>query len=75
MQLPEDRKFIDVPTLVVVSDEDFITRAEVAEQLSPIRLRNYTIKKLEGCGHWIPLERKDEFSEILVQFAEENSTM
>lgn len=71
-QVPEERKFINAPTLVVVSDQDYITRAEVAEQLSPMRLRNYEIKKLEGCGQWIQLEKKDQFSEILVQFAERN---
>lgn len=69
-QVPEDNKFITFPTLVVVSDQDYVTRAEVAEQLSPIRLRNFTIKKVVGCGHWIPLEKKEEFLKILIKFAE-----
>jgi len=69
-QIPEEHKFISIPTLVIVSDHDYVCRIEVAEQLSSNHLRNYKIKKFEKCGHWIQLERKDEFSEVLVQFAE-----
>ncbi|RDL35200.1 putative epoxide hydrolase 2 [Venustampulla echinocandica] len=69
-EIPEERKFVNARTLVVVSDQDYVTRAEVAEQLSAVRLRDFSIKKVVGCGHWIPVEKKDEFSEILVQFAE-----
>ncbi|KUJ06698.1 putative epoxide hydrolase 2 [Mollisia scopiformis] len=68
--IPEDNKFVNVPALVILSDNDYVTRAEVAMQLSPARLKNYTIKKLEGCGHWIQLEKRDEFSQMLVDFAE-----
>jgi soluble epoxide hydrolase/lipid-phosphate phosphatase len=57
----------------MVSDQDYATRAEMAEQLAPARLRNFRIKKIEGCGHWIQLEKRNELSEALVQFAEENS--
>jgi len=71
-QIPEESKFISVPTLVIVSDQDFVCRAEVAETISPKRLRNYKIKKLEGCGHWVQLEKRDEFSEMLVEFAEDD---
>ncbi|TVY80775.1 Bifunctional epoxide hydrolase [Lachnellula suecica] len=69
-QIPEAHKFVDVPTLVVVGDEDFITRAELAEQMSEARLRDFKIRKVEGCGHWIQLEKREEFSGILVGFAE-----
>lgn len=68
--IPEENKFVNVPALVVVSDKDYVARAEVAEQVSPARLRNFTIKKFENCGHWVQLEKKDEFSRILVDFAE-----
>jgi len=72
-QIPEERKFVDAPTLVIISDQDYATRAEMAEQIAPARLRNFSIKKLTGCGHWIQLEKRDEFSEALVQFAVEVS--
>ncbi|KAI9644317.1 hypothetical protein NHQ30_007674 [Ciborinia camelliae] len=69
--IPEEHIFIDAPTRVVVSDKDAIARAEVAEQSAPVRLRNYKIVKVTGSGHWIQLERRDEFSEILAKFADE----
>lgn len=37
-EIPEVRKLIDIPTRVVVSDKDAITRAEVAEQSAEIYL-------------------------------------
>jgi len=73
-QLPKERKFIDIPTLVVVSDEDYVTQVKMAERLSQTYLRKYKIEVIKGCGHWIPLERKDEFSQMLVDFAEENGS-
>jgi len=65
-----EQKFVKIPALVVVSDKDYVCRAEMAEQLSPKWLTNFEIKNLEGAGHWIQLEKKDEFSQILVEFAE-----
>jgi pimeloyl-ACP methyl ester carboxylesterase len=43
----------------------------MAEQLAPARLRNFRMKKFMGCGHWIQLEKRDELSEALVEFAGE----
>lgn len=68
-QISDEKRFINSPTLVIVSDEDAVTRAEVSEQLSPIRLRNFALKKIIGAGHWIPLEKKDEYLELLTKFA------
>jgi len=62
---------VDAPTLIVVSDEDYVTRAEIAEQTAPARLKNYSIKKVTGCGHWIQLEKKDEYNEILINWLKE----
>lgn len=67
--IPEENLDVKIPVLVVVSDEDYVTRAEMAAQVSP-RLKNFTIKKIEGCGHWVQLEKSDEFSQILIDFAE-----
>ncbi|PQE19007.1 epoxide hydrolase protein [Rutstroemia sp. NJR-2017a WRK4] len=52
-KIPEERKFLASPTHIIVSDKDTITRAEVAEQSAPVRLRNYEIIRINGSGHWI----------------------
>ena len=67
--IPEANKFVTVPTLVVVSDKDYAARAEIAKSTSPVRLRNYTLVEIEDCGHWIQLEKRNELSGLLVQFA------
>lgn len=47
-----------------------MTRAETAEKLAPIRLKDFRIEKVAGAGHWIQLEKKDELNELLLSFLE-----
>ncbi|ESZ95525.1 putative epoxide hydrolase [Sclerotinia borealis F-4128] len=68
--IPEKHIVQNAPALIIVSDEDYITRAEIAYQTASKWLRNFEIKKFEGCGHWIPLEKRDELSEALIRFAD-----
>ncbi|RAL64014.1 hypothetical protein DID88_003202 [Monilinia fructigena] len=69
-KIPKEHIVQSAPTLVIVSDEDYVTRADVAYLEAPKLLRNFEIKKFEGCGHWIPLEKRDELSEALIKFAD-----
>ncbi|CAG8950040.1 hypothetical protein HYFRA_00008272 [Hymenoscyphus fraxineus] len=68
-QIPEENKIIKTPTLVVVTDKDYVCRAESANQISPKSIPNLAIKTILGCGHWPTLEAKDETNEILIKFA------
>lgn len=70
-QLAEEQKFVDSRTLVLLSDQDYATRAEIAEQVSPVRLRNFRVETIRDCGHWIQLEKKYDFLDTIVAFAEE----
>jgi soluble epoxide hydrolase/lipid-phosphate phosphatase len=72
-QISQERKIVDVPTLLVLGDEDYATRAEIAEQSAPKWLRNYSVKKITGCGHWIPLQKTDEYNETILKFVKEVS--
>ncbi|KAB8290173.1 hypothetical protein EYC80_011042 [Monilinia laxa] len=69
-KIPKEQIVQSAPTLVIVSDGDYATRAEIAYIEAPKLLRNFEIKKFEGCGHWIPLEKRDELSEALIKFAD-----
>ncbi|KAA8565107.1 hypothetical protein MFRU_008g00880 [Monilinia fructicola] len=69
-KIPEEHIVQSAPTLVIVSDAGYATPAEMAYHTSPNFLRNFGIKKFEGCGHWIQLERRDELSEALIKFAD-----
>ncbi|KAF2972302.1 hypothetical protein GQX73_g1321 [Xylaria multiplex] len=62
-------KRCDLPTLLVVSEEDYVTRADMQIPTTQQWVRNLTIKNLAGCGHWIQLERPDELNNMLVDFA------
>ncbi|KAI0533359.1 Alpha/Beta hydrolase protein [Xylaria digitata] len=62
-------KRCDLPTLLVVSEEDYVTRADMQIPTTQQWVSNLAIKNLAGCGHWIQLERADELNDMLVDFA------
>ncbi|KAL5385098.1 hypothetical protein DPSP01_004908 [Paraphaeosphaeria sporulosa] len=69
--VPDDRKIVSLPTLFVNSDQDYITRAEVAGQIAQSgKLTDVKLEVVQGSGHWIQLEKKDELLEILKAFVE-----
>jgi len=62
---------VNLPTVFVNSDQDPITRVEVAGQVAQSdRLKDVKLEVVQGSGHWIQLEKKDELLEILKSFAE-----
>jgi len=68
--IPEERRIVTVPTLLVTSDKDYVTRAETSEKLAPIRLKSFWIEKVIDAGHWIQLEKKNELNMLLLGFLE-----
>ncbi|MCJ1435553.1 hypothetical protein MMC27_004927 [Xylographa pallens] len=68
--LSEERKHIDLPTLLVVSDKDYITRADMQKDQTAKWVKQLRVEELH-CGHWIPLELPDKLNQLLEGFANE----
>ncbi|MCJ1397975.1 hypothetical protein MMC11_001171 [Xylographa trunciseda] len=66
--LTDERKRIDLPTLLVVGERDAITRLEIHEAGTKARTSNLRIERLD-CGHWPQLEMKEELMKVLRSFA------
>ncbi|MCJ1306544.1 hypothetical protein MMC25_000187 [Agyrium rufum] len=69
VELAEEQKFSDVPSLLIVSTKDYITRPEMAVQQTQKYVRNLKVESLE-CGHWIQLEVPDEVNNLISRFAQ-----
>lgn len=65
-----EQKHLTLPNLLVVSTKDYATRAEAQVMRSKEWVKNFEVETLD-CGHWIPLERRDELSALLEKFATE----
>jgi pimeloyl-ACP methyl ester carboxylesterase len=61
---------IDVPVLVVVGEEDRLTRPSDSEAMVAA-LPNASFSRITGAGHLVPLERPDVLAQLLVDFLEE----
>ncbi|KAK7413505.1 hypothetical protein QQX98_007653 [Neonectria punicea] len=59
-----------VPTLLVVSEQDYVTRADAQSENTKKWAKDLRIKTLD-CGHWIQLERPTELQNLLEEFAAE----
>jgi soluble epoxide hydrolase / lipid-phosphate phosphatase len=66
----EDRE-CKVPTLLVVSDLDYVTRADMQSQNTLKWAKQLRIETMRNCGHWIQLERPNELQGLLQGFARE----
>ncbi|KAH6663023.1 putative epoxide hydrolase 2 [Halenospora varia] len=67
-EITEEQKHINLPTLLVVSDEDYVSRAEVGKEGTAKWAKDLEIAELH-CGHWIQLEVPDKFNDLLEKFA------
>ena len=68
--LPEERKRVDLPALLVVSDRDYITRADMQTERTAKWVARLRVEEL-SCGHWVALEMPDELNKLLEGFANE----
>jgi soluble epoxide hydrolase/lipid-phosphate phosphatase len=69
--IAEEDKFCKVPTLLVVSDLDYVTRDDMQSQNTLKWVKQLRIETVRNCGHWIQLERPDELHELILGFASE----
>lgn len=70
-QVSEADKFCKLPTLLIVSEEDYVTRADMNIAGTKPWVSDLRVKNLEGCGHWIQLERPEEVHRLLEEFGSE----
>ncbi|ORY68268.1 putative epoxide hydrolase [Pseudomassariella vexata] len=68
--LSKEDGFCKLPTLLIVSDEDYVTRADMQIQKSKEWVPDLRIQILH-CGHWIQLQKPEEVHRLLVEFAAE----
>ena len=66
-------KVLTLPTMLVVSEEDCATRADMYLMRAKELTKNLRVETLD-CGHWIPLERRDELAGLLKSFTNEVAT-
>lgn len=65
------QRALTVPVLGVGGAEDLVTRADQLRQsIEPWASKGYEEKVVQGAGHWLMLEKPDEVSKILVEFAQ-----
>lgn len=73
-EVSEEDRFNRVPTLLVVSDLDYVTRADMQSQNTAKWMAGDNLLRIEtmrNCGHWIQLERPNELHRLLQGFAGE----
>ncbi|KAK0630335.1 putative epoxide hydrolase [Bombardia bombarda] len=68
--MSEEERRCNVPTLLVVSEYDYITRADMQSANTIKWTPDLRVEKLE-CGHWIQLEKPDELQRLFERFAGE----
>lgn len=67
-EFSEEDKFCQLPALLVVSDQDYVTRADMQTQNTSKWVKELCIETLH-CGHWIQLEKADELHKLLEDFS------
>jgi 3-oxoadipate enol-lactonase len=58
---------IDVPTLVIVGDQDLVTPVDLSSELADL-IPNARMQVIRGAGHLCNLEKPDEFNSDVDQF-------
>ncbi|KAH6643359.1 putative epoxide hydrolase [Truncatella angustata] len=69
-EIPEEDRYCKVPTLLVVSHQDYVTRADMQSENSKKWVKDLRIEILD-CGHWIQLENPAKLQELFEGFASE----
>lgn len=64
--MPEERKYVKVPTLFVLAKEDYVGRPEIQKR-GAIWIQNLRIEEFP-CGHWVQLEMPDKLNDLLLEF-------
>lgn len=68
-KIPDANKDCHLPTLLIVSEKDYVTRADMNIATTKERAPDLRVKNFADCGHWIQLERPNELHQLLEEFA------
>lgn len=63
---------IRIPVALVHGRDDRVIPFRVSEMLAA-RLPNATLHPIDHCGHWVQIEKKQEFLDIVTRFMEDNA--
>ena len=66
--LPEERKHVNLPTLLIVAEKDYVARPEMQRQVAASWVKQLRVEEL-SCGHWVQLEMPERVNELLVGYA------
>jgi len=67
--LTDAQRSLRVPVLGICGSEDMVTRADqIRGGIRPWASQGYEERVLEGAGHWVMLERREEVSRALMEF-------
>jgi pimeloyl-ACP methyl ester carboxylesterase len=59
-----DLRLLRCPTLLVTGDEDVVAPPSMTQALAD-KIKGATVKVLERCGHWTPVERPQDCARLL----------
>jgi 3-oxoadipate enol-lactonase len=65
--LPADTSRIGCPALLVTGDEDVVAPPQAVRMLGE-RIAGSRVEVLRGCGHWPPVEKPEECTDLLKRF-------
>ena len=71
---PADTTRIDCPTLLVTGDEDAVAPPQSVRMMGQ-KIAGSRVEVLRGCGHWTPIEKPEECSDLLRRFHLRVTTM
>ncbi|KAF5027511.1 hypothetical protein F66182_382 [Fusarium sp. NRRL 66182] len=67
--LTDQQRTLQVPVLGICGGQDMVTRADqIGRGIRPYASQGYTEVILEGAGHWVMLERRQDVSNALLDF-------
>lgn len=69
--IAEEEKYCELPTLLVTSELDYVTRPDLQTQNTVKWVKHLRIENIMKCGHWIQLERPSELHQLIQRFANE----
>jgi 3-oxoadipate enol-lactonase len=67
---PADTSRIECPTLLVTGDADVVAPPQAVRMMGE-RIAGSRVEVLRGCGHWTPVEKPEECTDLLKRFLHE----
>lgn len=67
MDLRDNLRSVEIPTLIIVGRHDFITTVAMAEEMDKI-LPDSRLEVFENSGHFVHVEQREEFYRVVKEF-------